>query len=220
MVKKFAERFRILESELEEVARTRHRTHTEMFGEFEHVDSEAFAEWKVKAKNLLSAACGKDSEHYVAFVKNEKSQGFSGSWSIYCGLRPIFRAAREDYEGGYIISVKALVQAEVFDAELDQASELLRAGYPLPAAVVAGVVLETSMRDLCDRTSIDIGKLDKMNADLAKAGVYNKLQQKRITAIAGIRNSAAHGNTDEFEPEDVQSMISDIERFLASHFDG
>lgn len=53
-----------------------------------------------------------------------------------------------------------------------------------------------------------------MNADLAKAGVYNKLQQKRITALADIRNSAAHGKPDEFSENDVTTMIRDIEQFL------
>jgi hypothetical protein len=37
-----------------------------------------------------------------------------------------------------------------------------------------------------------------MNAALAKAGKYNKLMQKRITALADIRNSAAHGNFNQF----------------------
>ena len=36
-------------------------------------------------------------------------------------------------------------------------------------------------------------KLGTMNAGLAKQGVYNKLTQKRITALADIRNKAAHG---------------------------
>ena len=75
-------------------------------------------------------------------------------------------------------------------------------------------MLETALRTLCDRHEIPHGKLDKMNADLAKAGQYNKLRQKRITALADIRNSAAHGKTDQFQPADVESMINEIERFL------
>ena len=49
-----------------------------------------------------------------------------------------------------------------------------------------------------------------MNSDLAKAGIYNKLQQKRITALADIRNSAAHGKPEEFSGDDVIMMIRDI----------
>ena len=54
-----------------------------------------------------------------------------------------------------------------------------------------------------------------MNADLAKAGQYNSLVQKRITALAAIRNSAAHGNSAEFDDRDVQSMIEEVEKLVA-----
>jgi hypothetical protein len=81
--------------------------------------------------------------------------------------------------------------------------------------VIAGVVLETALRQLCDRENIPHGKLDKMNADLAKAGKYNKLMQKRITALADIRNSAAHGNFNQFTQQDVENMMNEVEQFLA-----
>ncbi|MBA7556924.1 hypothetical protein ES705_49651 [subsurface metagenome] len=105
----------------------------------------------------------------------------------------------------------------MFDTELEQARELLNSGYKLAAAVITGVVLETTLRDFCDREGLTHSKLDKMNADLAKAGLYNKLQQKRITALADIRNSAAHGKPEKFSEEDVKNMIRDVEQFLANH---
>lgn len=54
-----------------------------------------------------------------------------------------------------------------------------------------------------------------MNVDLAKAGQYNSLTQKRITALAAIRNSAAHGHLTEFNDADVGSMIEEVERLIA-----
>lgn len=117
-------------------------------------------------------------------------------------------------------SYKAIVQAEVFDNELEQVYELLSNNYHVAAAVIAGVVLETSLRELCDREGIKHGKLDKMNSDLVKAGVYSKIVQKQITAHAGIRNSAAHGNQNEFNKIDVEQMIPAIEKFLSFNLDG
>ncbi|HVN15695.1 MAG TPA: DUF4145 domain-containing protein [Anaerolineales bacterium] len=132
-------------------------------------------------------------------------------------MKAVFAAAMEDYKSGFLISVRNLVQAEVFDSELEQAEELLSNGYKLASAVVTGVVLETALRDLCSREGLAHSKLDKMNADLAKAGIYNKLQQKRITALADIRNSAAHGKPEEFSEADVANMIRDVEQFLATY---
>jgi hypothetical protein len=181
------------------------------------VDGNKLLEWKVKVRNLLSKACGQESEHYTEFVKNETTGMYGTYLSTLGSLRAIFLAAKEDYEGGYLQSTRSLVQAEVFDSELEQATELLCNGYKTPAAVVAGVVLETSLRELCERLGIDNGKLDKMNIDLSKANVYNKLQQKRITALADIRNSAAHGKPNEFSDRDVEDMIRDITRFVAEY---
>lgn len=120
---------------------------------------------------------------------------------------------------GFLITFKQIVQAEVFDNELEQAKSLLESGYKNAAAVIAGVVLETAIKELCLNNNIDLEKknLNRLNEDLVKAGVYNTLQQKQILALADIRNKAAHGDYDEFTKEDVERMISDIERFLLNN---
>src|SRR5690606_32506859 len=159
---------------------------------------------------------GEDSQHFTAFIESGKATSFSSNYTILQQMKAVFMAAKEDFEGGYLNSVRNLVQAEVFDNELDQAKELLSSGYAAAAAVIAGVVLETTLRNMCRDNGIPLGKLDKMNADLTKQGVYNSLTQKRITALAGVRNSAAHGKTEEFSKGDVNSMINEIERFVAS----
>lgn len=180
------------------------------------IDVNQFLNWKVKAKSLLVRACGEDSRHFKEFVDLEN--GWSSSdFAKLQKLMAVFAAAREDFEGGYLISVHDLVRAEVFGSELQQALELLKNNYAGAAAIIAGTVLETSLRELCDRNQIPYGKLDKMNADLAKSGVYNGIVQKRITHLAAIRNSAAHGNEAEFKSYDVKSMIDEIEQFLANH---
>ena len=180
-----------------------------------NVDGNALLEWTVKARSLLSKACGVDSEYYKEFSENDSTKAYGTYLGTLECLKAIFLAAKEDYEGGYLRTTRSLIQAEVFDSELEQATGLLKVGYKSPAAVVAGVVLETSLRELCDQQGIAHGKLDKMNSDLAKAGTYNKLQQKRITALADIRNSAAHGTQNEFSEQDVEDMIRDVERFVA-----
>jgi hypothetical protein len=161
-------------------------------------------------------ACGTDSEHYGQFVKSEEQKRIgSTNFSGLKELKAVFLAAKEDYEGGYMNSFRNLVQAEVFDGELDQARELLSGGYSSAAAVVAGVVLETTLRQLCTDKGIPIGKLDRMNTELAKAGTYNLLVQKRITALADIRNNAAHGHPEQFKENDVSDMISYVESFVS-----
>lgn len=181
------------------------------------VDSEAANQWHASAKSILGKAFGRNSEHYSLFEACfEKGVTYS---PCVRGIG-ILKAAQEDFEHGYIQDVKNLVAAEMFSDLLDQASELLDAGYIGPAAVVAGAVLEDNLRKLCVGQSIELPdkpKLDYMNSQLAKEKVYNRLTQKRLTAIADIRNSAAHGKWDDFTKKDVEDMISWIMSFAETH---
>jgi hypothetical protein len=211
--KKLGQRFNELKEQLVIVDSTKHKVEG-LYGKVNIVDEEALISWVVKTKNLIITACGDKSEHYKAFIQADKIQGMETNYDVMIRVRAIFDAAREDFEGGYLTSLKTLVQAEVFESEIEQAEELLKNGYKLAAAVIAGVVLETALRDLSISNAISIGKLDAMNSQLAKAGIYNKLQQKQITAIADIRNSAAHGKLELFSEQDVKNMIRDIESFL------
>ena len=192
----------------------------------DYVDNELYVGWRVKVHNLLSQACGRESEHYRQFVQIEESS----SYRPYTNhdklklLKAVFLAAKEDYEGGYLRSIRSLVHAELFDDELEQARELLASKYAVAAAVVARVVLETTLRTMCVNNGIPIRtpegksvKLDKMNADLAKAGVYNVLTQKQVTWLADIGNKAAHGEAEGFKDADVTDMIAQVERFVRDH---
>ena len=214
MNNKFQEKFNTLSIEHQDVLDTKKTSHGGQFGSYESVDSELFTAWKVKVRNLLSLICGQKSQYFEEYEKAEKPHSMESSFSVSKRVGAIFHACKQDFEDGYLNSIKSLIQAEVFDSELEQAEELLSSGYKLPSAVIAGVVLETALRDLCNQEGLPLGKLDKMNSDLAKLGKYNKLQQKRITALADIRNNAAHGKPEEFTNEDVRLMIRDIENFL------
>jgi hypothetical protein len=214
----YRQRFAELNEQMEKILASKKSTydsHTEKHKI--EIDSNELLEWKVKAVNLLSKTCSAQSKHLEAFENNAGTMLYSSYLNTLLRLRAIFLAAREDYEGGYLRSTRSLVQAEVFESELEQGRALFNAGYTSSAAIVAGVVLETSLRELCTRANIAHSKLDKMNADLAKAGTYNVLRQKRITALADIRNSAAHGKTEEFVPKDVEEMINEVERFVAEY---
>ncbi|MEP9357892.1 hypothetical protein [Sphingomonas sp. KR3-1] len=214
-VAKFSQRFQDLDEQFTALIATKYYESGSFAGD--RIDDHIFTGWKLKVRHLLSAACGTGSAHYADFVERENSTGWSSNYSTSLTLKAVFDAAREDYEGGYLSSVRGLVQAELFDSELDQSAELLKGGYKIAAAVIAGVVLETTLRQLCDTAGIAPGNLNKMNADLAKAQTYSLLTQKRITALADIRNSAAHGYADKFNDEDVKDMIAKVGDFVTDH---
>lgn len=217
-IKVLTKRFAELELQLDQLGSTRQTKHGEYYGRYEEVDPELLLGWCVKARSLIGSACGKDGEHFQSFVRAEIQAAYCDNYSVFKNVKAVFLAAKEDFEGGYLLSVRNLVQAEVAGSEIDQATELWGSGYITAAAVVAGVVLETTLRSLCEANGLAIGKLNKMNDDLAKAGIYNSLKHKTITSLAAVRNSAAHGKTGEFTAQDVKAMIADVQRFAEEVF--
>lgn len=209
-------RFDELLKQVEEVESTQTFKYSEFSGNYPHIDGDKILNWSVKAKSLIAKACGKDSEHYAAFSVAEEPQSYEDNVTRLKRIKAVFSAAHEDFEGGYFNTIRNFVHAELAGDELEQAQELLNSGYSAAAAVVAGVVLETTLRTLCSRRGITISSIDRMNADLTKAGEYNSLIQKRIAALAAVRNSAAHGKSHEYETADVANLIVEVNRFVAS----
>ena len=131
------------------------------------------------------------------------------------------RALRRDYDAGYLARVQGLIRAEVFADFLEMAQHLLDQGYKDPAAVLVGGVLEEHLRTLCAAHGISTStagrpkKADAMNAELGGAGVYNKLDQKNVTAWLDLRNKAAHGQYDQYTADQVTTVISGVQEFAA-----
>lgn len=131
------------------------------------------------------------------------------------------RALRRDYDEGYLSTVQGLIRSELFADFLEMAEHLLEQGYKDPAAVLVGGVLEEHLRALCSARSIATSlsgrpkKADAMNAELAAAEAYNKLDQKSVTAWLDLRNKAAHAQYSEYALEHVTTMLLGVREFAA-----
>lgn len=183
--------------------------------------SEASIQWKVSCLSFLERVFADGNIYYKQF-ENIFRQNMQrpNSAPFFGECTSVIRAAKDDYENGYLLDTRALIEAEVFDDFLEQSEHLLTQGYFTAAAVIAGSVLEDALRKLCVKNGVILSakpKLDTMNADLAKAGVYNLLKQKQITALADLRNKAAHG-LGGFTKDDVESMIKAVRKFMEDHF--
>ena len=58
-------------------------------------------------------------------------------------------------------------------------------------------------------------KADQLNADLANASVYSKLDLKSVTSWLDLRNKAAHGKYSQYTKEQVQLMIQSVQDFMS-----
>ena len=144
-------------------------------------------------------------------------------WRRIANLVGVTKALLSDIQNDYLISFEELLHAGLFSDFLDMAAHLIEKGYKDAAAVLIGSTLEVHIRKLCDKYSVittsgkNRKKADTLNAELVKAGAYNKLDQKNITAWLGLRNHAAHGNYEAYSMDQVKLFIFSIRDFITRH---
>ena len=190
----------------------------ELTGHF--VDDELFHAFRSASLSFLAMTFGKDHIHYDEF--NSKADR-PKPHCVKTG-RGILSAAREELAGGWLTTTKGLISAEIFSDFLEMAQHLLGEGYKDPAAVMAGSVLEEHLRQLCQKHGISTEitkqgrpqpkKADALNADLTKKQVYNRLDQKNVTAWLDLRNKAAHGKYEDYTKEQVSLMLQSLSDFM------
>ena len=185
-------------------------------------DQVGYEEWRISAKTVLqSLSPGGHHQEEFEDIDAAPFTMASGYVRRLERLLAVLRSLREDFDGGFLSDLQNAVRAEVFADFMEQAEYLWDQGFWQPVPVIVGAILEDHLRKLCAKyPSITLPKnpkLDGMNAELAKAGEYGKLELKQITFWADIRNKAAHGEWGDYKKEQVETMLRDVPPFLVAH---
>lgn len=174
--------------------------------------------------NRLDAAIHRMSPVGGTYVKQADLIGIEPFTLRLEHMAGIARALLEDLRAGWLDSVVELVHADTLGDFLEMSEELLSKEYKDPAAVIAGTSLEVRLRDLCTKHGVLLigangrpRRADAMNAELAKVGAYNSLEQKQVTSWLAIRNAAAHGEYGAYTSQDVRLLIEGVRSFALKH---
>lgn len=185
------------------------------------VETSLFESFRSSALSFFKLCYGEDHPYFENFNSNVTT---AVPDDVESGIG-ILQAAKNEMEGGWLITTKGLVSAEIFSDFLEMSEHLLEMDYKDPAAVIIGSVLEEHLRQLCQKHGIDthrisgkksiFKKADQLNAELANAQVYNRLDQKNVTAWLDLRNKAAHGNYSDYSKNQVEMMCQAVTEFMA-----
>ena len=115
-----------------------------------------------------------------------------------------------------LFDIKQLVQADLFDSELDAARELVNRGFLRAAGAVSGVVLERHLNQVAENHNIEIRKknctIGDFNEILKKEEVLDVPEWRQIQWLGDIRNRCTHSNKEDPSREDVERLIDGVER--------
>lgn len=120
-----------------------------------------------------------------------------------------------------ILNIQTILQADIFDSEIESAKHLLKKGFLRAAGVVCGVVIEKHFSEVCKNNSIPINKKNPTIADYndaLKDNVYDVLEWRRIQRLGDIRNLCGHSKEREPTKEEVSELISGTERIIKTIF--
>jgi hypothetical protein len=175
-----------------------------------------------RARAAIDRVAGRPSPYVDQCDRIFKEGGYSGY--LARALAGVVQSLHADVGAGYVRSQRELLHAELFADFLEMAQHLLNEGYKDAAAVISGSSLEAHLRQLCQKNRLSCDavssgsmvpkKADRLNSELAAAGVYSKLDQKNVTAWLDLRNKAAHGKYSEYETAQVNLLIAAIRDFI------
>jgi hypothetical protein len=133
----------------------------------------------------------------------------------------ILKAVRNRFKSS-LFDIRQLVQADLFDSELDAATELAKKKFTRAAGALAGVVLEKHLGQACDNHEIKVTKkaptIGDLNNALKEAAVIDVPQWRFIQHLADIRNLCDHNKKVEPTPGQVDDLIAGVMRTTKTVF--
>jgi len=121
-----------------------------------------------------------------------------------------------------LFDIKQLVQADLFDSELDAARELVRHGFLRGAGAISGVVLEKHLAQVLENHNLKTRKknptISIYNELLKEDGVLDIPSWRQIQRLGDIRNFCDHNKERPPTKDEVEELINGVDKFTKSLF--
>jgi hypothetical protein len=174
--------------------------------------------WASSAMNLIENAFARGSSYVRNFRK--AYENCLGRDHEVEALIAIFKAAKADYEGGYIFNLEQSVSGDILGDFVKLAKASLQDGYKDVAAVLACAALEDALKRYARENGlvVDNKVMQEVVGALKSKGLVKGAQKTLLDTMPKIRDYAMHANWDKIIEADVGSVIGYVEQFLLSHF--
>lgn len=152
---------------------------------------------------------------------DELSVGGSAAIPEFVQQLNIVKAAKATLDSS-LMDLKAVLQADLFDSEIESAGVLSRAGYLRAAGAMCGVVLEKHLHHVCNAHNIKVAKKNPGISDLIEllkdGNVITVAQWRFIQSLADIRNTCNHAKGREPTKVEIADLVAGTEKTLKQVF--
>ena len=133
----------------------------------------------------------------------------------------IVKAVKRRFESS-LFDIRQIVQADLFDSELEAATALVKHGFLRPAGVLAGVVMEKQLAQVCENRGLKTRKRNPTIGDyndmLKKADVVEVSQWRFNQHLGDIRNACAHKKDAEPTRDQVNDLVAGVMKVTKTLF--
>lgn len=133
----------------------------------------------------------------------------------------ILRAAR-DALGSRLMEIRSILQADLFDTEVESSKALAKAGYLRAAGAICGVVIEKHLTEVCATHGLSVKKknpgISDLNQLLKDNDTITVPQWRFVQHLADIRNLCDHAKEREPTKEEIADLVAGTEKILKTIF--
>ncbi len=133
----------------------------------------------------------------------------------------IFKSATVRFESS-LLDIRQILQADLFDSEVESAKELLKKGFLRASGAVVGVVAEKHLAQVCKNHDIRITKknptISFYNDTLKREKVIEVPELRFIQRLSDLRNLCDHNKDREPTKDEVTELIIGVDKLTKTIF--
>lgn len=157
-------------------------------------------------------------------VRSIKSGGIVGPINgllIFQQQLNILNSVKSRFESS-LFDIQQLVQADLFDSEIEVAKLLSKNKYYRAAGVICGVVLEKHLKQVCQDHSIKVTRskpaVNDLNELLKKGNIIDTGTWRNIQRLGDLRNLCSHNGEREPSKDDLDDLINGVDKIIKTIF--
>ena len=151
----------------------------------------------------------------------ERIVGPEAAISLFQQQLSIVKSVKERFQSS-LFDIRQLAQADLFDSELSAAKELAKNKFNRAAGVLAGVVLEKHLKEVCSNHGLTVRRknpqISHLNDALKDAGVIDTPEWRSIQHLGDLRNLCAHDGDSEPTAGQVTDILEGVSKVTKTLF--
>jgi hypothetical protein len=121
-----------------------------------------------------------------------------------------------------LFDIKEVLQADIYDSELEAAKDLAKKGFVRGGGAIAGVVLEKHLGHVCSLHNLKTRKKHPSISDfyqmLKDNNIIDTAKWRFIQHLGDLRNLCDHNKDREPTKEDVMELIEGVDKVIKTVF--